>query len=156
MVRGNDNDRDGSRFEPHYREITRDEQVQIYEDVMVDASGNVTTGLLRGVRYIKDNWLLPRGFDKGTAGSDIAVYGEATSDSDFVGGADWIRYRVDVAGSTGPYQVDVKLWYQPIGYRWARNLEDYDTVESARFLSYFDSTASASATLVAWTQTTMR
>lgn len=156
MIRGNDNDQDGSRFEPHYREITRDDQVQIYEDVMVDASGNVTTGLLRGVRYVKDNRLLPRGFDKATAGPDIAVQGEATSDADFAGGSDWLRYRVDVAGSTGPYQVDAKLWYQPIGYRWARNLEDYDTVESARFLSYFDSMASASATLVARTQTTMR
>ncbi len=33
--------------------------------------------LRRAWIYIKDNRLLPTGFDKGTAGGDIAVYGEA-------------------------------------------------------------------------------
>ena len=53
------------------------DQVQIYESVMAGPSGALTTGLLTAVRYVKDNRLLPRGFDKRTADKDIAVHGEA-------------------------------------------------------------------------------
>ena len=48
-----------SAIEPHYREITSAEQVQIYESIMEDQHGNVTTGLLSAVGYLKDNRLLP-------------------------------------------------------------------------------------------------
>ena len=50
---------------------------------------------------------------------------------------------------TGPFTVEVELLYQPIGFRWARNLGDYDTAESGRFIEMFESVAPASATLVA-------
>ena len=45
LIIGNDNDADPQRYEPHYREITSSEQVQIYEDIMADSNGNVTTFL---------------------------------------------------------------------------------------------------------------
>ncbi len=64
---GNNNDADASRFEPHYTQIDRADQVQVYESVMVDPAGRVTTGLLNGARYVKDNRLLPRGLDKARA-----------------------------------------------------------------------------------------
>ena len=76
-IQGNDNDADAARFEPHYTEITRPDQVQIYESIMVGPDGALTTGLLTAVRYVKDNRLLPRGFDKRTAEQDIAVHGDA-------------------------------------------------------------------------------
>ena len=85
---GNDNDADGSRFEPHYLEITDPDQVQIYEDIMVDYAGAVTTGLLWGVEYVKDNRLLPRGFDKATASDDVAVKGEAALGTGILWGAE--------------------------------------------------------------------
>ena len=78
-------------------------QVQIYEAIMVDRAVHVTTGLLRGVRFVKDNRLLPRGFDKSTAEPDIAVHGDAAADADFVGGGDRVRYRVALdAGEAAP------------------------------------------------------
>jgi hypothetical protein len=92
LVQGNDADADATRFEPHYAEIRQPDQVQIYESVMGDAAGRPTTGLLTAVRYLKDNRLLPRGFDKGSAERDIAVVGEALQDADFVGGSDGVRY----------------------------------------------------------------
>lgn len=156
FIQGNDNDLDGSRYEPHHQEITSADQVQIYEDIMVDYAGEVTTGLLWGVRYIKDNRLLPAGFDKATAPDDVAVRGNATGDADFQGGTDQVRYAVALDGAQGPFQVVAELWYQPIGFRWAMNLGEYDTDESARFLAMFRGMESATAALLARTEEVLR
>ena len=43
-------------------------------------------------RYLKDNRLLPHGFDKRTAEPDIAVHGAALDDPDFTGAGDRVRY----------------------------------------------------------------
>lgn len=142
---GNDNDTDGARFEPHYRQIESTDQVQIYEAIMGTAAGRVTTGLLSAVSYLKDNRILPRGFDKTTAPEDVAVRGDARADSDFVAGEDRVRYRVDVLHATGPLTVEVALWYQSVAYRWAQNLRSYDAPEPRRFISYYDQMASGSA-----------
>ncbi|HNR38577.1 MAG TPA: hypothetical protein PKN61_06050, partial [Acidobacteriota bacterium] len=121
-IAGNDNDADAARFEPHYDEITAGDQVQVYEPILGDPAGAVTTGLLTAVSYLKDNRLLPRGFDKRTAPKDVAVHGAASADDDFAGGGDRIRYAMDLSGATGPFTVSVRLYYQSIGYRWAKNL----------------------------------
>lgn len=146
---GNDNDEDATRFEPHYAVIDRPDQVQIYEGILADPRGNVTTGLLRAVGYTKDNRILPRGFAKADAEQAIAVHGGASTDDDFTGGSDRVRYVVDLRGAGGPFTVEAELWYQPIGYRWAHNLADYDAEEPARFVRYYDSMAAASATPIA-------
>jgi hypothetical protein len=152
-VEGNDNDADASRFEPHYREIRTADQVQIYESVIGDVNGGVTTGLLTGVRYLKDNRLLPRGFDKRTAEPDVAVHGSALDDADFVGASDRVRYSVAVGNARGPFLVQAELLYQSIGYRWANNLKAYDkAAEPLRFTGYYDSMADSSATVLARAQ----
>jgi hypothetical protein len=155
-IDGNDNDRDGARFEPHYDRITSADQVQVYEDIMVDYAGEVTTGLLYGARYVKDNRLLPTGFDKGTANSDIAVHGAAEGDTDFVGGSDVVTYAVSISNTRAPYTVTAELWYQPIGYRWAMNLAEFDTEESAQFLGFFNEVASSSGALLASAEVVLR
>jgi hypothetical protein len=148
-IRGNDNDDDAMRVEPHYREITREDQIQIYESVMVGADGAVTTGLLTAVRYVKDNRLLPRGFDKRTADQEVAVHGDAERDEDFSGGGDRVRYSVEIGDRQGPFQVDAELWFQPIAYRWAMNLKKYDAAEPKRFVGYYEQTASGSGITLA-------
>jgi hypothetical protein len=148
-IRGNDHDADETRFEPHYTEIRAGDQVQVYESVMRDVNGNVTTGLLRGTAYVKDNRLLPRGFDKATAVSDIAVRGEAREDSDFTAESDRVRYLVSTGARTGPFDVVAELRYQPISYRWAQNLRAYDATETRRFLRWYDDMASSSSQVLA-------
>ena len=148
-ITGNDNDADPLRFEPHYGEISSADQVQIYESIMVDQAGAPTTGLLNAVRFIKDNRLLPRGFDKRTADVQIATVGEAASDADFTGDGDKIRYIVQVSNAEGPLRVEAELMYQPTSYRWANNLRKYDAFEPQRFVGYWDSMAAASAVVVA-------
>ena len=147
-IAGNDADADSGGFEPHYDEITRGDQVQIYESVMQDRSGKPTTGLLQAVAFAKDNRLLPRGFDKSTAEADIAVHGSASIDSDFVGGGDRVRYRIPTGGAAGPFVAGVELRYQPIAYRWAHNLAAYDAPEPKRFVSYYQQLAPAASTVL--------
>jgi hypothetical protein len=148
-IRGNDNDDDPGKFELHHVEITSPEQVQIYESIMHDADGNVTTGLLHGVSYEKDNRLLPRGFDKTTASDDVAVRGAARQDDDFRAEGDRVRYLVSTAGRAGPFQVDVVLRYQPVSFRWADNLKKYDAFETNRFVRWYESMSSGSSELLA-------
>jgi hypothetical protein len=138
MIKGNDNDADATRYEPHYREIAGPDQVQIYEAIMADASGALTTGLLSAVKYVKDNRLLPRGFDKRTADKDIAVQGDAAQDPDFGDKGDSIRYAVALGDAQGPFQIEAELWYQPISYRWAQNLRPYSAFEPRRFVGYYE------------------
>ena len=145
----NDNDTDAAKFEPHYTEIRGAGQVQIYEAIMADNSGAVTTGLLHAVRYAKDNRLLPRGFDKKTAGADIAVAGKAREDDDFTGGSDRIRYSIDPGGAQGPFRIEVELCYQPIGYRWAMNLKNYNAAEPQRFVRYYEAAAGSTMVVLA-------
>ncbi len=147
-IAGNDNDRDAARFEPHHREIRSGDDVQIYEAIMGTAAGQVTTGLLSAVSYLKDNRLAPRGFDKRTAPADVAVQGDALADPDFDAGEDRVRYSVDTAGARGPFTIEAQLWYQSIGYRWARNLDGYRAAEPRRFVSYYDQVAPESALLL--------
>lgn len=149
LIRGNDNDADATRVEPHYTEIRRPDQVQIYESVMQDVNGAVTTGLLRATAFVKDNRLLPAGFDKTAAPRDIAVVGAAREDGDFVGESDQVRYVLDVAGRAGPLRVDVELRYQPIAFRWAQNLKEYDALETRRFVTWFEAMSAGSSVVLA-------
>jgi hypothetical protein len=155
-VMGNDYDEDATRFEPHHTRIERADQVQVYESVMADARGSLTTGLLSGARYLKDNRLLPRGFNKATATADVAVHGAAATDEDFVGGGDRVRYAIDTGGAAGPLTVTARLWFQPIAYRWAANLRSYDAPEPRRFVRYYESMASVSALVAAEGRATVR
>ena len=88
--------------------------VCIYESVLQDTEGEVTHTLLRGASYIKDNRLLPIGFDVGTAPADVAVYGGVSDDHDFVGGGDSVAYEVDIGRGAGPFSVSAELLYQAV------------------------------------------
>ena len=148
-IQGNDNDADAARVEPHYTEIRRGDEVQIYESVMAAPDGTVTTGLLRATQYVKDNRLLPRGFDKATAAADIAVHGAALTDPDFSAAGDDVHYAVPVGMAPGPLVIEAELRFQPIGFRWADNLRAYDAPEPRRFVSYYDAMAASSSTVLA-------
>jgi hypothetical protein len=152
----NDNDFDPTRVEPHYAEVRAPGQVQIYESVMSDPAGVPTTGLLTGVRYVKDNRLVPRGFEKVSADPDIAVVGGAAQDADFAGGEDRVRYSVEAAGADGPFQIDVELRFQSIGFRWADNLKKYGAAEPRRFVAYYGAMSTVSSDTLARASATAR
>ncbi|MGM0577904.1 MAG: hypothetical protein ACQEXJ_19415 [Myxococcota bacterium] len=155
-IEGNDNDEDPGTFEPHHARIEDPSQVQVYEGILAGPDGAVTTGLLTATHYVKDNRLLPRGFDKDAAGEDIAVRGAAADDPDFRGGGDRTRYAVDVRGASGPYRVEAALWYQPISFRWADNQAPYDAFETNRFQRYYEAMSDSSAVVLVQTATTIQ
>jgi hypothetical protein len=131
---GNDNDADPAAYEPHYEQIETEDQVQIYEAIMGDSDGGVTTTLLRGASYLKDNRLLPSGFRD--VNPDTAVSGQAAQDPAFAAGGHRTRFDVvlDEQAGPGPYTVTVELMYQTIGYRWANNLRQLSSPEIDRFV----------------------
>jgi hypothetical protein len=148
-IAGNDNDADPTRYEPHYTEIRSADQVQIYESILQDTKGAVTTGLLAAVGYVKDNRLLPRGFHKQDVPAEIAVHGSALQDPRFDDEGHRIRYSVEVGHATGPFAIEAELWYQPIGFRWASNLKPYPADEPQRFSAYFNSMSRGSGIVLA-------
>jgi hypothetical protein len=149
---GNDNDADPAHFEPHYHRITSADQVEIYEPILGDSAGHITTGLLNAVRYLKDNRLLPRGFNKETADNDIATVGDAARDPDFKAGSSRVEYVVPTGSAAGPFRIEAELWYQPIGFRWAHNLAPYKAAEPQRFVGYYDTMSSSTAIILARTE----
>jgi hypothetical protein len=111
--------------------------------------GRPTTGLLQATQYLKDNRLLPRGFDKRSVPAEVGVYGDALDDPDFTAPGDIVRYRIALGAAAGPVTIEVELRYQPIAARWARNLAAYRSAdEPRRFLEYYEAMAPASSVVV--------
>lgn len=114
-------------WEPHYDVISDDvNEVQIYEMVMGDVMGNVTTVLERAHHMIKDNRLVPIGFTTSHPVYDTTmVVGAAETDPNFnrVNGAegsgtDEIHYHVPLDGVSGNVTVTARLWYQALPPKW--------------------------------------
>ena len=150
---GNANDTDPARYSPHFAQITEANQVEIFEPILGDTEDHVTTGLLAATHYLKDNRILPDGFDKESSPSDTAVRGNAATDPKFVGGSATTEYVIATHGAAGPLHVYVELAYQPVGYRWAHNLASYKADEPTRFVAYYDQVGSQSALVIARAET---
>lgn len=138
LIKESEYDASPSGYEPHYDLITSADQVQVYQPILKNSQGEVTTVLLHAAGYLKDNRLLPAGFDKNTAAEDISVQGEAAADDDFVGGSDRVTYEITIDEAVYPLQVEATLLYQSISYRWAMNLIAGDGPMIDRFAGYYD------------------
>jgi hypothetical protein len=154
-IAGNLNDADPTRYSPHFTRITKADEVQIFEPILGDSQSHVTTGLLTATQYLKDNRILPAGFDKKTAPHDIAVQGEAAADPDFTAGSSTSHYAVSTGGAPGPFKVAAELIYQPVGYRWAHNLASFQAAEPQRFVHYYEQAAAHSALVLGHAETTV-
>lgn len=136
-IAGNAADTDPTAYEPHYDTITQADQVQIYEPIMGDSDGKVTYTLLRAGQYLKDNRLLPAGAEKEQLPPEIAVYGEAAGDENFIDGSDVVTYQVAVKDAQGPFTVQAELLYQPLSVPFIMDLLKDETSLTERFGSYY-------------------
>lgn len=146
-VVGVDADVQNDVFEPHYDLITSPNQVQVYEAIMGNNRGDVTYTLLRGKSYLKDNRILPTGFNKATAPTDVRVVGDALTDNNFIGGSDQIAYKISDL-PVGNYKVKAELVYQTLSNAFAKDLfTDTTTPEVIDFKTMFDNSTQKSSVI---------
>jgi hypothetical protein len=155
-ISGNAADVDPAAFEPHYDVITQPDQVQIYEPIMGDHEGQVTYTLLRAAQYVKDNRVLPAGTEKEKLPPEIAVYGEAAGDANFLGGSDLVTYRVEVRDAIGPFTMTAELLYEPLSYQFVMDLLTDNTDLTERFAGYYGATDRAPLVVAAIESETVR
>jgi len=155
-ISGNAADADPAAFESHYDVITQPDQVQIYEPIMGDDEGQVTYTLLRAAQYLKDNRMLPAGAEKAALPAEIAVYGQAAGDANFLGGSDLVTYRVEVRGATGPFTVSAELLYEPLSYQFVVDLLADETELTERFGGYYEEADRAPLAVAAIQPATVR
>ena len=149
-------------YEPHYDVIRRPDQVQIYEMVMGDVEGNVTTVLERAKEALKDNRLVPLGFRSDHPSYDTTrVAGVPSTDLNFNRGAlgeegsgtDIVRYHVPTAGQGGPLRAVARVYYQPMPPGWNAEMFAFSAPEIEAFrnmLNASDGTPTVVATDSLW------
>lgn len=132
---------------PHRNEISDPAHVAIYESEPGGADGRPTTALLRAGRDLKDNRLLPRGYDaakplpNGVPASATLPVG-ASGDPDFLPGSDIVHYRIVTPATKGPLQVQAQLLYQSIRPSFVRPMRADNSEEERAFLPLFRKHAS--------------
>jgi hypothetical protein len=127
----------GGETLPHYQVIEQPRQVQVYESLMGDIEGQPTFYLLQGAGFLKDNRLLPRGWDPDHADASATFPTGIGNDPDFIGGSDQLTYRIARSGRT-PYRIEASLLFQTISPRHAAELFSNDTPEVNRFRIFFE------------------
>lgn len=128
-------------IEPHRRVVTEPWQTIIYESELADLDGNPTVSLLKAASTIKDNRLLPAGFDlsvwrvEGIDANSIRAVG-VEDDVDFLPGSDVVRYSIPALGEQ-PFTVEVEALYQTAKPGHTAGMNPERSLEERRFLDVF-------------------
>ena len=115
-------------FQPHHQVISEQDQVQIYQELVKDSDGQLTSSFLRRFEMVKDNRIRPLGYRPQrfrTSDSDFIreladTPGQARFDPDYISarktGSDVIDYvvRLDAGEIQRVASVEVNLYYQSI------------------------------------------
>lgn len=133
-----------AEYEPHYDEITSEDQVQVYEAVLGDDQGQRTWTLLRAATHLKDNRLPPLGFTTEHASYDtVEIYGVPPTDTNFnrVGGAegsgsDRVTYRLPASSI-----VTVAVFFQTVQPQLVAYLDEFDLPETNQFVEMYNTQA---------------
>jgi hypothetical protein len=103
--------------------ITQDDEVLILEDIMGDVDGSPTFTLLRAAEHLKDNRLLPKGWNPNHPDAEhTGVHGGASQDESFMDGEDTVSYEFVAPTVDGPYRIQADFLYQTLSPRFAAEL----------------------------------
>lgn len=133
-------------FETHHAVIRSQQQVQIYEMVMGDVNGNVTTVLERGYQKLKDNRLAPQGFVQGHYNYDtVSFAGTVLNDADFNNqndmegsGTDCIHFHIPLQNYYGSVEVVAKVHYQTVSNKWLEEMFAHSSNEIDTFKAMYE------------------
>ena len=133
-------------FEPHYDRITDENQVQIYELVLGDVNGDVTTVLERAAIPLKDNRLTPIGFTTSHEVYDTTqLAGAVLTDANFNykdgiegSGTDLIHFAVPNQNVTEELIVEVMVHYQSVPKRWLEEMFQYSSPQIDAFKGMYE------------------
>lgn len=138
----------GGPIQAHRNAISSDDEVQIFEDIMADVNGRPTFTLLRAAAHLKDNRLLPKGWNPSHPDAKhTGVYGAASQDTSFVDGADTITYEFRAPEANGPYRIRAAVLYQTMSPRFAAELFSFSTPEVETFKRYYAASGSPLETM---------
>lgn len=104
-------------IQPHHQVITREDQVQIYEELVTDPEGHVTTSFVALNEPLKENRLQPRGWRRDGPDAELTrPIGGAAKDPQYRdgSGSDSLIYRIPFAAIPGAKSITATLYYQSI------------------------------------------
>jgi hypothetical protein len=122
------------QYQPHHEVIDSESQVQVYETLVRNKKGELTTSFVRGCETAKDNRLLPRGWKKTGAGPELTGrFLEATHpDAETLkdpryadgSGTDEVMYRIALPAGVEASGLSVRatLYYQALPPYYLANL----------------------------------
>ena len=132
--------------EGHHNVINSEEQVQVYEMMMADVNGDLTTILERADEYIIDNRLPPAGFTTTHSTYDtVRIVGAALTDPDFNKngvaegtGKDVLHFHFPYSLLTQRVNASVKVYYQAVPPAFLGEMRTLSAPEIQTFLSMYD------------------
>lgn len=131
-------------YEAHHDTLFNGEDVQIYESILGDHRGDPTLTLLRAASLLKDNRLLPTGWQaEGPAADTTAPHGAALEDDDFMAGGETVT--VLLPGTVA--RVAVGLRYRPLSNHLVAHLTETETDAAADFIEYYQGSDTTPATV---------
>ncbi len=132
-------------FQPHFwtgNPITSDQQAEIYEEMVRDPQGQLTTSFLSLDDKVKDNRIQPQGRSSSGPHADIlAPVGTGADPSYQAGcGCSVVRYQLPLTGGlANAAKVQATLYYQSIPpYYLRQRAEDASGPDTARLVNFTD------------------
>ena len=127
----------GGPVQPHYARITASSQVQIYESVMADKTGNATFTLAAACGVISRTIVCCPVDGRANIPTPIPSLPAGVTDDDFRGGHDVVWYEVPLDPSVS-VTIHASLHYQSIGVRHVSEVFSFDTPEVRAFRNMYE------------------
>jgi hypothetical protein len=129
-------------YQPHFwtgNPITSDQQVEIYEEMVLDPQGQLSTSFLSLDDKVKDNRIQPQGWSSSGPNADITQSEGTGADPNYQNGSGCsvVRYQVPLTAIPNAAKVQATLYYQSIPpYYLRQRSEDARGPDTARLVKF--------------------
>jgi hypothetical protein len=129
-------------YQPHFwtgNRITSDQQVEIYEEMVLDPQGQLSTSFLSLDDKVKDNRIQPQGWSSSGPNADITQAEGTGADPNYQNGCGCsvVRYQIPLTAVPNAAKVQATLYYQSIPpYYLRQRSEDASGPDTARLVKF--------------------